>query len=180
MKRFLGTIAVVLALVLAVLALIVSSVTLYGLLQARQSGLEAIADARAALSDLNNQAIDTTIPFHSTFPIQTDVPLQQEFVVPIHTTIPISTVVQVPVTLPILGTYDLSVPVVTDVPIDLDIVVPLSQTVRVETAVEVNTTVPLHLELGQLGLDDLLEQIDAALGEIEEGLSGSPTPQGGK
>ena len=181
MRRFVGTTAVVLALLLAILALITSGVTLYGLLQARRSGLEAIAEARAALRDLGNQTIDTTIPFNSTFPIQTDVPFQQEFAVPIHTTIPISTVVQVPVTLPVLGTYEISVPVATDVPIDLDIVVPISQTVRVETTVEVNTSVPLHLEVSQLGIQDLLEQIDAALAEMEDGLGGGrPASEGGK
>ena len=170
MKRIVGSVVVGIALLLAVLSLAVSGFTLYGLVRARRAGLSAVTEARAALSGLGDYTIETSIPFNQTFPIQAEVPLEQQFVIPIQTTIPLSTVVQVPVELPLLGRYELSVPVNAEVPLDLEVIVPISQTVEVETAVQVNTTVPVRVGVAQLGLGDLLEQIDAALAEVERGL----------
>ncbi|HIE38955.1 MAG TPA: hypothetical protein EYH30_06320 [Anaerolineales bacterium] len=176
MKRAIGSLALILALLLAVTSLVVSGFTLYGLLRARRAGLTAVTEAREALSSLSDQVIETSIPFHHALPIQAHVPLEQEFIIPIQTTVPFSAVVQVPIQIPVLGTYEMSVPINAEIPLDMQVVVPVSQTVSVETVVAVDTEVPVRLEVGQLGLEELLEQIDAALAEMERGLRWPMTP----
>jgi|GEM_PF-918887 hypothetical protein len=176
MKRILATVAVVLALVFSTISLLVNGVLLYGLLQARQAGLEAVAAARTALSGLNDRVIEASVPLHHALPIEAIVPVQQDLIVPIHTTLPFSTTVSVPVDLPIVGEYRLSVPVQAEVPVDLEVVVPLSQTVRVETVVQVDTEVPVQVEMRQLGIDDLIAQIDEALAAMERKLQNPLSP----
>lgn len=170
MKRFVGPVALVLALLLAMASLIVNGVVMYGLLRVRRAGLAAVTEARTALSGLSDRTIETTIPFHHTFPVRARVPLEQEFLVPIQMTIPISTVVWVPLEIPLLGTYQVAVPVEAQVPVDLQVVIPISQTVEVETSVVMDTEVPVQVEVGRLGLEDLLEHADTALAEMEQGL----------
>ena len=176
MKRFLTTVAVVLAIIFSTVSLLVNGVLLYGLLQARQAGLEAVATARIALSDLNDRVIETSVPLHHALPIEATVPVRQDLIVPIHTTLPLSTTVSVPVDIPLLGEYRLPIPVEAEVPVDLEIVVPLSQTVRVETVVQVDTDVPVRVEVSQLGIDDLIGQIDEVLARIERGLRNPLSP----
>ncbi len=174
MKRYIGPAAIVLAVVLAIVSLVVSGMTLYTLLRVRSSALNAVAEARQALTTLDEQTIETTIPLQQTFPIHAAVPLQEEFLVPIHTTIPISTVVQVPVQIPLFGTYEINVPVETDVPINLEVVIPISRTVPIDTQVVVDTVIPVRLELARLGLDDLLQQVDEMLEGVAQGLERFP------
>jgi hypothetical protein len=153
MKRFLGSTAVLLALLLAVVSLVLSGLTAYGSLRARQAGLQALAEARAAFSALTDSTISASVSLSHTFPIQARVPLEQDFVVPIQTTIPISTVAQVPVEIPLLGTYRLSVPVQAE-----------------ETDVSLETEVPVQLSARSLGLDGLFSRLDAALARAERGM----------
>ncbi len=172
MKRIIGPIAIILALTLALAALVVSGFTMYGLLQFRNTARASVADARAALAGLNGYTAEFTVPFQQTFPISAQVPLQRDFVVPIQTTLPFSTVVHVPVSIPILGTYQVAVPVQTEIDVNLQVIIPISETLAVETTVTVDTEVPIAIDTAQLGLAGLLEQVDAALGQLEEGLGG--------
>jgi hypothetical protein len=174
MKRIIGPVAIVLALVLAVAALLISGVTLYGALQFRQAARASVSDARAALAGLHGYTAEFTVPFQQTFPISAQVPLQRDFVVPIQTTLPFSTVVHVPVSIPILGTYQVAVPVQTEIDVNLQVIIPISETLAVETTVTVDTEVPIAIDMAQLGLDSLLTQVNAALGQLEEGLGGEP------
>lgn len=172
MKRIIGPVAIILSLTLAIAALLVSGITLYGLLQFRTAARASVSDARAALANLNGYTAEFSVPFQQTFPITAQVPLQRDFVVPIQTTLPFSTVVHVPVGIPILGTYDVAVPVRTELDVNIEVIVPISETLEVETMVAVDTEVPIAIDTAQLGLAGLLEQVDAALGQLEEGLGG--------
>lgn len=176
MKRILATVAVVLAIIFSTISLLVNGALLYGLLQARQAGLEAVAAARVALSGLNDRTIEASVPLHHALPIEATVPVRQDLIVPIHTTLPLSTTVSVPVNLPIVGEYRLTVPVQAEVPVDLEVVVPLSQTVQVETVVQVDTEVPVRVEMRRLGIDDLIAQIDEALATMEQKLQNPLSP----
>ncbi|MGD1993158.1 MAG: hypothetical protein PVI59_08200 [Anaerolineae bacterium] len=170
MRRFLVPVGLVLALLLSVAALVVGSLAFYGVRQLQQGALAAVTEARSALAGITDQTIETSIPIHQTFPIDADVPLEQEFVIPVQTTLPISVTVDVPVQLPLLGTYEMTVPVDTSVPIDLQVVIPISQTVPVETSVTLDMEVPIRLTLDQLGLDDLLQDVDQRLEQVERQL----------
>jgi hypothetical protein len=170
MRQFVGTALLVLALLLAVVALAASGLAFYGIQQMREATLTAVVEARVTLTDLRDITIETSIPFTQTFPIRAQVPFRQEFVVPIHATIPLSTVVRVPLQIPLIGTYQLVVPVQAQIPVDMQVVIPVSQTVEIATEIAVDTTLPVRLEASQMGLDGLLDQMDAALAGMEEGL----------
>lgn len=170
MKRYVGPVSITLALLFSLVALVLSSITLVGALRFRQALSTAVGQARDGLDGLDSYSLQTSIPLSQTFPIQADVPLQQDFVVPIRTEIPLSTVVQVPLQIPVLGTYEVSVPVEARIPVNIQVVIPVSETLRVETVVTVDTQFPLRLDAAQLGLGNLLAQLDAALAEIEQGL----------
>jgi len=173
MKRFAQPVAITLALLLATAALVLTALMFHGLLQVQQQGLAAIQETRAALAELSDQTITASVPISHTFPIQADVPLQQEFQVPIQTTIPISTLARVPIEVPLFGTRQLSVPVEAQIPVDLDVVIPIDQTIRVTTAVTLNTEVPIEFQVSELGLGEILEKLDEALLRLERGLERS-------
>lgn len=156
--------------VLVMLSWCLNGVLLYGLERMRTAGLSATREARSALSGLMVQTVEASVPLRHSFPVRARVPFQQEFVIPIQTTIPISTVARVPVRIPLVGVTRLAIPVQVDVPVDLQVVVPLSQTLEVDTTVAVDTEVPVRVDLGRLGLDELLGRIDTALAQIEQGL----------
>jgi hypothetical protein len=171
MKDVVKTVLIVAAVVLAVVSLSLNIIVLVGMRNFQIAGLQAIATARTGLVGVSDFVIDTTVPIQQTFPIYAEVPLEQEFSVPIQTEIPISTVVEVPIQIPVLGTRVIEVPVDTSVPIDLQVVIPVSQTVSVDTSVTLDTEVPVNLELEDLGLNEILDQVDAALQLLEDGLS---------
>jgi len=175
-RRFLATFAITLAFVLAVLSLSLNAFLLYSLLQARQAGLEAVAEARAALATLNDRTIEAQVPIHHAVPVQATLPVRQDFAIPVQTTLPISTVVTVPLDLPLVGRYEIAVPVQAEIPLDLEVVVPVSQTVSLETTVQLDTEVPVRIEVQRLGLEDLLGQLDAALAQVEQALRGPLSP----
>ncbi len=179
MNRFFSVTALLIALLASLISLTVSAGLFYGAVRLRTAGLESLAQARTALSTLSEYTIDTTLPFQQTFPIHTTVPFQEEFHVPIQTTVPISTVVEIPVQIPVLGTYQVAIPVQTDIPVNVEVTIPISQAVEIDTEVTVDTQVPVHIEVGQLGLDEILGQIDSMLAEIEEGLRW-PAPSTGQ
>jgi len=179
MKRFVGPAVLALALLLATAALLLNLLVLRGLLQARQAGLEALAETRAALAGVTSQTIEISIPLSYTFPIQADVPVEQDFIVPIQTTIPISTVARVPIEIPLFGQYQLPVPVRAEVPVSLQVMIPVSQTVTIETTVAIDTEVPVQLTADRLGLEGVLAQIDVALARLEQGLRGTAPPAKG-
>ena len=158
---------VALAVVALVASIAVSILSLYGLIRARATALEAIGSARAALSGLSEYRIEAMVPINSTFPVSVEVPLRQDFVVPIRTTIPIATTAHVPIEIPLFGTYEINVPVEAEVPVDLQVVVPISQTMPINTVIALNIEIPVQLDIGQLGLDSMLGQFDMILGRLE-------------
>lgn len=176
MKRILATVAVVLALIFSTISLLVDGVLLYSLLQTREAGLETIAVTRSFLSNLSERTIEATVPLHHAVPVEATVPVRQNLVVPIHTTLPISTDVSVLIDFPLVGERSISFPVQAEVPVDLEVAIPISQTVQVETVVQVDTEVPIQVEMSQLGLDDLLAQVDEILAAMERELRNPLAP----
>jgi hypothetical protein len=147
-----------------------SILSVYSLIRARETAIEAVGDARDALSGLSEYRIEAMVPINTTFPVSVEVPLSQEFIVPIRTTIPFTTTVRVPIEIPLFGTYEINVPVETEVPVDLQVVVPVSQSMPINTAIALNLEIPVQLDMGQLGLESLLTQFDSILGRIESQL----------
>lgn len=121
------------------------------------------------------------VPISATIPVSASVPFSETIDVPINTNIPINTTVSVP--LPAIGNIPIPIPIVTNIPVNLDVKVPISRTipveldipvdltieVPVESEVPVDTDIPVELDfpvtipLNEMGYDQLVQQVQAAL-----------------
>lgn len=166
MRRF-GVLLNVLSLVLALAALAVGGLAYWKATQIRLGLLEAVVQARGALSSLQGQTVEVPIRIQKTFPVQAAIPVREEFVVPVRTVLPVSTEVEVPVQFPLLGERRLAVPIEASVPISVEVIIPISRTLAVETALTVDLEVPVQVDVGRLGIEGLLRDLDARLAEVE-------------
>jgi hypothetical protein len=170
MKRMAGPLLVVLSLLISLAALVIGSIAYYKAVLLQRGMLEAITHTRAALASFPSQMVEVPLHIQETFPISAQIPIREEFAVPIHTVLPISTNVEVPLNIPLLGERRISIPIQADVPIHVEVVVPISKTVEMETSLAVNLLVPVRIDLGTLGLEGLIEGVDARLAEVERQL----------
>jgi hypothetical protein len=183
--------------VLTLLLLALNGAFVYGLLQARQIALKAVASARATAASIGDETLSYTfeihqeipvaasVPFHEevTVPVQTSVPISTSVVVPVQTTVPIKTSVVVPIdlgttsynrTVPLdLGviSYSLTVPISTAFPVDLEFTVPVSKTVDIATTVPVDLAFPIEIAIADTPLAGYLEDLDAYLAKVEDKLA---------
>jgi hypothetical protein len=144
--------------------------------------------------------ISLTVPFSDTFvvPISQTVPVSLSVLfadnidVPIKEIIPINTTVEVPVTIPGIGRVTIPIPIVTSIPIDLNVVVPISRTIPINTSIPVVFLVdvpvqsnvpiqanipvvmnfPVSIPLDDMGIDNLIRQIEQALRDLAGSLGG--------
>lgn len=160
------TLALALLTLLTVLSLAVNGVVIFGLLKMQRLALQAIADTRALVNDIGDEAFTYTIEVDQEIPIAANVPFHEELSIPINTTIPVNTTVVVPVDLGVT-TYNIDVPISTVLPVDLDVTVPISESVDVVTTVPLRMDVPIEIPLSETPLEGYLEDLDAALADIE-------------
>ena len=170
MRRAAGPLLSALSLLISLAALALGGLAYYKASLLRRGMLEAVTQARAALTTLPGQTVEVPIRIQKTFPISAQIPIREEFEVPIHTTLPISTEVAIPLNIPLLGERQISVPIRADVPIHVEVVIPISRTLSVETALAVDLEVPVQIDLEALGIEGLLEGLDARLAEVERQL----------
>lgn len=170
MKRVAGPLLVALSLLISLAALAVGGIAYYKAILLRRGMLEAVVQTRAALASLPGQTVEVPIRIQETFPISAQIPIREEFAVPIHTVLPISTDVEVPLNIPVLGERRITIPIQADVPIHVEVVVPISKTVDLETSLAVDLRVPVRIDLDALGIEGLVEGVDARLAEVERQL----------
>lgn len=126
------------------------------------------------------------VPISATIPVSASVPFSETIDVPIDTTIPINTRVSVP--LPALGNIPIPIPIVTAIPVNLDVQVPISRSIPVQLDIPVNLTVnvpvesevpvqsdvpvqlefPVTLPLDDMGLGQIIQQVQAALDDLTQ------------
>ncbi|HEY66670.1 MAG TPA: hypothetical protein G4N97_00170 [Thermoflexia bacterium] len=165
MRKAYLVILIVLA-ILTLLSLTLNATVILSLMRARQIALDTVADARALVTDIGDDTFSYTLEVNQEIPIATGIPFNEEVTVPINTTIPINTTVIVPIDLGVT-TYNLEVPIRTVIPVDLEFTVPVSQTVSIATTVPLDVDVPLEIAIAETPLVGYLEQLDAALAQIE-------------
>jgi hypothetical protein len=163
-------IALIVLAVLTLVSLALNGVTILWSLYTRQITLAALSGARTTVAAIGDETLSYTFEISQGIPITASVPISKSVVVPIRATIPVSTVVIIPVNAGILGTFDLDVPIRTIIPVNLDVTVPLSETVEIATTVPVNLDVPIRIPIAKTPLAGYLENLDAALGQVEDRL----------
>lgn len=139
-------------------------------LYTRQITLSVLAGARTTVAAIGDETLSYTFEVNREIPIAASVPISKSVIVPIRATIPVSTVVIIPVNAGILGTFDLDVPIRTMIPINLDVTVPISETVEIATTVPVDLDVPIRIPIAETPLAGYLENLDAALVQVEKRL----------
>lgn len=124
------------------------------------------------------------VPISATIPVSASVPFSETIDVPINTVIPINATVSVP--LPAIGNIPIPIPIVTSIPVNLDVKVPISRTIPVKLDIPVNLTVdvpiesevpvradvpveldfPVTLPLQDMGFQQVIDQVQAALDDL--------------
>ncbi len=148
-----------------------------------------VADFELPIEIDETLPISFTVPFSDTFlvpisatiPVSASVPFSDTIDVPINTVIPVNATVSVP--LPAIGNIPIPIPIVTAIPVNFDVQVPISRSIPVlldipvnlmievpiESEVPVQTDIPVqfdfpvNLPLEDMGVDQLLQQVRAAL-----------------
>lgn len=170
MRRAEGLLLATLSLLISLIALAVGGIAYYQATLLRQGVREAVTQTRAALATLPAQTLTVPVRIQDTFPISAQIPIQEKFEVPIHTVLPVSTDVTVPLNIPLLGERHISVPIRARIPVHVEIVVPISRTLAVETSLPVDIEIPVRIDLGTIGIEELVNELDARLAEVERHL----------
>ena len=160
-------VALIVLTVLTLLSLTLNGLVIVGLLRARQIVLDTVTEARAIVAGIGDDTFSYTFEVDQDVPIVVSIPFNEEVTVPIRTTFPISTVVVIPINAGPLGTFDIDVPIRTVIPIDLDVAVPVSRTVDIVATVPLNVDVPIEIPIADTPLVGYLEELDAALAQVE-------------
>jgi hypothetical protein len=167
-----GVLVVLLVLsILTVASLVLSVVAVLALQRARQVGLSAVRDARSFVTGIEGDVISYVVEVDQDIPLAVSAPVYEEIVVPINTTIPIDTIAVVPVSVGLLGTFDLEVPIRTVVPLNLNVAVPISHTVDVATTVHLDFDVPVEVSLDDTPITGYAKEVGGILVRIEERLA---------
>ncbi len=170
MKRILVPAIIVLNLLLSLAALAVGGIAYLTARQLRLGLLETVVQTRTVVSDIPTQGVEVPIRIRDTFPVKAQIPIREEFDVPINTVLPISTEVEVPINIPLLGERRIAVPIQADVPINIEVIIPISRTVTIETSLAVDLEVPVRIDLERMGIEGILNTLDARLAEVERQL----------
>ena len=122
------------------------------------------------------------VPINTTIPISTSIAVKENIVVPINDTVSLNRDAQIvisvlgqsiPVDVPIRADIplsmqtnvpiDLEVPVELDIPVDLTIDVPVNTEVPIEAEIPVQLDFPVTISLDEMGIGDLLIQVQDGL-----------------
>lgn len=160
-------VALIVLAVLTLLSLTLNGMVIVGLLRARQIALNTVTETRAIVAGIGGDTFSYTFEVDQDVPIVASIPFNEEVTVPIRTTLPISTVVVIPINAGPLGTFDIDVPIRTVIPIDLEVAVPVSRTVDIVATVPLNVDVPIEIPIADTPLVGYLEELDAALAQVE-------------
>jgi hypothetical protein len=151
-----------------------------------------VADFELPIEINETLPISFTVPFSDTFmvpisatiPVSASVPFSDTIDVPINTVIPINARVSVP--LPALGNIPIPIPIVTSIPVNLNVQVPISRSIPVQLDIPVDLMIevpvqsqvpvrsdipvefdfPVNIPLEEMGLEQLLQQVQEALDSL--------------
>jgi hypothetical protein len=150
---------VALCLGLSLVSLALSAVLAYGLLNARQTAVEGLDAAIAAVDGLGRQGWHYDYHFEQTIPVSATIPIRQDLVFPFKGALPIKTTVKVPVDAGVLGSFVVEVPIDTTVNVDTSVPIHVDQTFQVNTTIPVNMTVPINVSGGDPRVQQLISQV---------------------
>jgi hypothetical protein len=152
-------ITVSLCLIMSLLSLALSAFLAYSLLSVRQTALEGVDEAIAALDSFSEQGFEYEYSLNQEIPIAADIPISQELIFPVEGTFPISTTIEVPINTGFLGTFVVEVPVNTSVDVKTSVPISLDESFHIETTVPLSMTIPIDIQPEEPNVQELLEGI---------------------
>ncbi len=147
---------VALCFILSLASLAVSAFMVYSFWDTRQTAVEGLDAAIAALDNLGGKGFHYEYHFQRNIPVSTSIPIQQDMVFPFKGTIPINTTVRVPINAGVLGTIVVDVPIRTSVSVDTKIPVHVDQTFQISTTIPISMTFPIDVQPGDPEIQKLL------------------------
>ena len=159
-----------LCLVVSLLSLALSAMMLYGLFNVRQTAMEVLDAAIAAVDSFGEQGYQYEFPIDQEIPISAEIPIDQEMTFPVEGTFPINTTVEVPINAGILGTFVVEVPIETSIDVETSVPIRVKESFRIETAVPISMTVPIEIGPDDPQIEELLIGIRQWLEQIKESL----------
>jgi hypothetical protein len=159
-----------LCLVLSLLSLALSAFMVFSFFRVRQTAVEGLDAAIAALDSFGTQGFQYEFPFNGEIPVSADIPIRQELVFPIAGTFPINTTIDVPINAGMLVTFVVEVPIDTNIEVRTSVPVRVDQSFHVETTVPISMTVPIDIQPDDPGMQKLFEGVRQWLERIRDSL----------
>jgi hypothetical protein len=160
--------AVLLALVLGLTSLVLNILLITNLLTARQTFIDGVDQAIAAVDSLGSKGFHYEYRLQQTVPFEGDIPFEQDMVFPFKGNVPIKTTVKVPIDAGVLGKFVIDVPIDTNFPVDLQVPIHVSQTIHVATEIPLDLTVPIDVSPGDPAIQKAIDGIREWLVALRE------------
>jgi hypothetical protein len=145
-----------LCLLISLTSLALNGFLIYRLLDARQTALEGLDAAIAALDSFGGDGFHYEYAFEREIPITTDVPIQQDLIFPFEGDFPINTTVEVPIEAGVLGTFLIEVPIDTSVYVNTAVPIHVDQAFHVSTTIPVSMTIPIDIQPEDPAIQELV------------------------
>ena len=152
-------IAVGLCLFISLTSLALNGILIYSLLDARQTAIEGLDAAIAALDSFGGNGFHYEYNFEREIPITTDVPIQQDLIFPFEGDFPINTTVEVPIDAGVLGTFLIEVPIDTSIYVNTTVPIHVDQAFHISTTIPVSMTVPIDVQPDDPAVQDLIGEV---------------------
>ncbi len=159
---------------------------LWQLQQAQQQARGVVQEIGPMVQDALDQTVadletfqESTIAFdvavNEEFPVQVDIPFNENIDIPIQLTVPIQQEINTTILIDPLNTgkgipVDVTVPIDMDIPIDTTIPVSIERTIPISTSVPLDLNVPIAIELGDTELAGYIGRLRDTLASFESTL----------
>lgn len=121
------------------------------LLETKKELAVFIENTSMAVTEAGSSELPYTINISQKIPFNAEVNLSDGLRVPVKTAVPINTVVDVPITLPVIGTTIIRVPINTTVPIDMTLDLTLEKNIPVQGVTNLSLAIPVEIKNTPLG-----------------------------
>jgi len=149
----------ILALIGCLASLALNGFLIYSLVSVRQTAVEGLDAAIAAVDEFGGEGFRYDYHFEKTIPISADIPIEQDIVFPFEGAFPINTTVEVPIDAGVLGTFVVEVPINTSVYVNTSVPIHVEQTFHVDTTIPVDMTIPIEVQPDDPEIVNLLSQV---------------------
>lgn len=152
--------------VFVAVSLLLNVVLIVGLLRARNGLLSALSVAENALTLSTSKPLIFEVAVDQEIPIETTIPVDQDFTVPLEFDYELNTVINTYVDIPLLGRQDIAVPVETMIPIRTTLEIPVTADVPISVTYQLQASIPVEVDFPPTVLntfENFAEKLESSL-----------------